>query len=301
MTSFADLSIIIPYYKGNSYINQLLYSLQRNQERAKAQWREVIIVNDSPEEKVQIAARNQQQLNVKLITNSTNYGIHRSRVIGVMHAKGKYILMIDQDDMLTDNALVEIIKAISSQKNLDMYIFNAYNRKCINGRIMDNLHCPHRYTTWLITSVYINLVIGNQIISPGHVVIKRKFIPFDWRENIIKKNGSDDWFLWLIMYKKQCKAMFFDSAIYYHIDHGENFSNNERKMLQSECEILDILNKQKLLTKCQRWLFERRIRYSYLRTEKKVKNNIKILLFYPDFVLQKSIFKLIKNILFLIN
>ncbi len=42
----------------------------------------------------------------------------------------------------------------------------------------------------------------NRIVSPGHCMIKKTSIPIEWKQNIMEVNGSDDLFLWILMFSK---------------------------------------------------------------------------------------------------
>ena len=93
-----DLSIIIPFYNGNNELSKLLSNLQTAIKYASEIKVEIIIVNDSPNCKVN--CHGFESLNIKIITNHKNMGIHSSRVNGILNSNGKYIFMIDQDDLI---------------------------------------------------------------------------------------------------------------------------------------------------------------------------------------------------------
>ena len=86
-----DLSIIIPFYNGNNELSKLLSNLQTAIKYASEIKVEIIIVNDSPNCKVN--CHGFESLNIKIITNHKNMGIHSSRVNGILNSNGKYIFM----------------------------------------------------------------------------------------------------------------------------------------------------------------------------------------------------------------
>ena len=73
-----DLSIIIPFYNGNNELSKLLSNLQTAIKYASEIKVEIIIVNDSPNCKVN--CHGFESLNIKIITNHKNMGIHLSLI-----------------------------------------------------------------------------------------------------------------------------------------------------------------------------------------------------------------------------
>ena len=49
-------------------------------------------------------------------------------------------------------------------------------------------------------------------------------IPDVWKENIIKKNGADDYFLWLLLLAMGIGFYYVDIPLYTHVYTGENIS-----------------------------------------------------------------------------
>lgn len=291
-----DLSVIIPFYKGNQRINYLMACLKRNQDRSKKAFREVLVINDSPSEVIHIADIYQKALNIKVIVNPQNYGIHKSRVQGLKMATGSYVLMIDQDDLLIDDALDNIIYEMQKKK-FDMYMFNAYHRVYDGGKFTDTWNIPKGFPKAFVTSLYTQIIIGNQIVSPGQVVIRRKAIPREWYENILSTNGSDDYLLWLMMFRKSYNVIYIEEPIYYHVEDGFNFSADFTKMLQSDYAVLKILKDKHLLTRCQLFFFTRKNNYNKLRNYRSLNGNIRAVIKYPDILLCRLIFKAISTIL----
>ena len=65
---------------------------------------EIIIINDfSKDNSAQVISEMQKEdQRIKLINNKKNLGILHSRAIGILQAKGKYILNLDHDDLFLD-------------------------------------------------------------------------------------------------------------------------------------------------------------------------------------------------------
>jgi len=84
-----DLSVIIVNYYSKSLIKKLLPTLPQT----VIEKGEIIIVNNSPEEKIDF----KDFKNLKVINNKENLGFGRAVNIGVKESKGKYLLIVNPD------------------------------------------------------------------------------------------------------------------------------------------------------------------------------------------------------------
>lgn len=113
-----DVSVIIPIYKGNGYIESLLNKIEKNYQESQKEI-EVIFVNDYPDEEIIVGS--QHDFPIRIINNEMNQGIHQTRVNGLNKATGKYILFLDQDDEIADHCLKSQLAHIG---NADVCIAN---------------------------------------------------------------------------------------------------------------------------------------------------------------------------------
>lgn len=99
------LSIIVPVYNVEAYLEDCLASIERQTNRDF----EVILVNDGSTDKSGEIAKKYKQAwdNVKYIKQK-NLGLSEARNTGLKHAEGEYILFIDSDDWIESNT-VEIL------------------------------------------------------------------------------------------------------------------------------------------------------------------------------------------------
>ncbi|WP_225743742.1 glycosyltransferase family 2 protein [Marinilactibacillus sp. Marseille-P9653] len=242
-----DISIITPFYKGNDFIFLLTESIQKAIDQLKdKKLVEHIIVNDSPEYDVKLPEK--LSYNLRVVNNNENQGIHQSRVNGLKHAKGEFIIFLDQDDTLTPNALKSQLYSIESS---DICVGNGYF--CFpNGDIKPIYKNKLMMRSLRREKPYI--YVRDLIVSPGQVIIRKDSIPLAWKDNILKLNGTDDYLLWLLMLDERKKISFNEDYVYTHIDSGVNLSFNLKNMEKSMNELLSILkevnynsNKIKLL------------------------------------------------------
>lgn len=102
-------SVIIPAYNAQSYLEACVRSVLHQSE---PDW-EIILVDDgSTDHTGEIcacyAARYPQKITV---LRQRNAGLSAARNAGIRAAKGEYLLLLDSDDILTDDALKRLKKA----------------------------------------------------------------------------------------------------------------------------------------------------------------------------------------------
>ena len=199
---------------------------------------ELVIVNDSPEITVDLNFIN-VKFEYRVVTHECNLGIQQARVTGVDNCKGDYILFLDQDDVLFENAIAKQFELLINE-NSDMVICNAYMESADGKR---DLLYKKRTDFNRLHDLKFFLKSHNVIKSPGQCLIKKTMVPTELKKYIMKKNGSDDLFLWILMFEKKCKITVNKEPLYIHKYTGENLSDSEEKMSISSLEIVDFLKK----------------------------------------------------------
>ena len=119
------LSIIIPYYNTQKYTDELLKDLipQMNEET------EIILVDDGSTNRYDFLENYGGKLNFYYIRKG-NGGVSSARNVGLEKAKGKYVVFIDSDDLVSDDYIKQIYKAIEKDPDT-VYI----SWKSIDGRL----------------------------------------------------------------------------------------------------------------------------------------------------------------------
>ena len=254
------ISVIIPYYQGQRYLPELLSMMERNAEIFRNETGkeiEVLLVNDSPwenpEEHQNLQENNERSFRLSVLTNPENSGIHATRVNGLRAAEGEFIQFLDQDDRIADRCLLSQYKAIGEA---DFVIGNGYDGEWNGGKhpfysstsaqaAAGNINCQYYY--------------NNLIRSPGQVLIRKSSIPAYWSEQIMKNNGSDDAFLWILMLCSGARAAINEEFVYEHVYTGENTSSNNEAMLRSQMEVAEKL--KGIASPIGMWAFCRRAKY----------------------------------------
>ena len=244
------ISVIIPLYKGERYIKKLIKcllqcsSVLREIEDFQM---EVIFVNDDPETKINTEHFEISEFKVKVIQNEKNCGIHYSRVDGLRHAQGDYVLFLDQDDYINPEYFVSQFAHIGNDnvvicngkyRNDREIIFNEKEA----GRIAD-------------INDYFSTLSG--IISPGQAIIRKNCIPKEWTENILLGNYCDDAFLWLLLKDKGEKFAINREILYFHNEDGSNTSLQWNHTAVALAEMYDVIEKKSLLKERNRLILKK--------------------------------------------
>ena len=119
------VSICLPALNMEKYIKQALLSLIYQ----SFQNFEIIIVNDNSNDKTQdiIQKFQDKDKRIKLINHSKNLGVYASRANAILNALGKYVLLMDPDDMLLNQNLFQHLYYYSNY-NLDIMEFLVYHK-----------------------------------------------------------------------------------------------------------------------------------------------------------------------------
>ncbi len=108
------LSIIVPAYKVENYIEKCIRSLE-NQDIPKNDF-EIIITNDgSPDTSRAIVEKLQLEFNNIVLINQDNQGVSAARNNAIAVAKGKYIMPIDPDDYVLQNTFNHILEKVKKE------------------------------------------------------------------------------------------------------------------------------------------------------------------------------------------
>lgn len=115
-----DISIIVPIYNASKYLKKCLDSLV-NQTKKEL---EFILINDGSTDDSESIIKSYKDSRIKYFKRS-NHGIGKTRNFGINKAVGKYIMFLDSDDYLEENACEELYKKIEKEK-LDVVVCDFY-------------------------------------------------------------------------------------------------------------------------------------------------------------------------------
>lgn len=115
-----DISIIVPIYNAEKYLNKCIDSLV-NQTKKEL---EFILVNDGSTDSSEDIIKSYKDKRIKYFKNK-NQGIGKTRNFGIDKATGKYLMFLDSDDYLDINACEKLYNKAIKEKS-DLVVFDFY-------------------------------------------------------------------------------------------------------------------------------------------------------------------------------
>ena len=117
------LSIVATLYKSAPYIHEFVDRACKAAEELVAEDYEIILVNDgSPDDSLEIAVNlTQENSHLIVVELSRNFGHHKAMMIGLAHAKGGRIFLIDSDLEEEPEWLIDFSKEMLGQSSDVVY------------------------------------------------------------------------------------------------------------------------------------------------------------------------------------
>ncbi len=242
-----SISIIIPFYNGESFYPNLLNSIKKAIsvcDSAKTEF-EIITIIDSIETKFDIVNelflkcfKSDVNVTSLIIKNEKNIGVAGSRNIAILASKGNYLHIIDQDDIISENFYSEII-----------FLLDNYNFVLYNGKVdyTSNKYNSHKLY-YLKPDLSIKGMLKNDFIrSPGQVVFLKKLLKNNLFPEPVNYKGADDRFFWLRIFMENpnsLKEIYVKNTGYIANIHNNNYSGDTNNLKRSTLESWDIFKSE---------------------------------------------------------
>lgn len=168
----SDISIIVPAYNAEKYIKKCLESLI-NQTKKEI---EIIVINDGSTDNTEKIIKSFKDKRIVYYKN-TNHGIGYTRNFGIENASSDYIMFVDSDDYLREDACELLYEKISNEF-LDLVIcdyYRVYDEKVVEDRLMKFKNTNLKETPNLLSDI--NLSPWNKIYKTS--LIKTNSLRFD--------------------------------------------------------------------------------------------------------------------------
>lgn len=132
------LSVIIPVYNVEKYIEECLVSLAKS----TCEDVEFLVVNDGTKDNSMALVQRFVEADARFrILEKKNGGLSDARNAGVLASQGKYLFFLDSDDWVMDGMLEEVLQVLN-EKEPDMLVFdmmfeweNSNQKKLVKGFI----------------------------------------------------------------------------------------------------------------------------------------------------------------------
>lgn len=231
------ISIIIPVYNVENYINRCLESLIKN----KKYIYEVILIDDgSKDNSAKICKEYSDKYKFIKYFYQKNAGPSKARNMGLEFASGDYIMFVDSDDYIGN---IKEIENIIKQYNSDYYIFmNMY--KVINNKENKNIAKVKNgiYLKQKDKKILTNLIKEELINSPCSKIYRKDIIDSNNIRFNDKYNMAED-LLFNINYLNYCNNYVLnDLTFYYYCFNNE--ASLTQKYLENKYETLMNVNNE---------------------------------------------------------
>lgn len=146
-----SVSVIVPFYNARATLDTALDSLVS---QVFSDWEAVLVDDGSDDGSLALAtARAASDPRIHVIQTGQRSGVAAARNLGVSSAKGRFIALLDADDIWLPNKLAAQVPVLLSGEQL---VFSAYARVNSAGKFLRNVPVPPRVG-------YADLLKGNPL------------------------------------------------------------------------------------------------------------------------------------------
>lgn len=217
-----DVSIVIPVYNTQDFIEDCVKSVMN--QKMETSRLEVLLINDGSSDGSDLICRklSKQYSNIVYISKE-NTGVSDTRNVGIEKAQGKYIMLLDSDDYISEETIPELVRFFDDHyEEVDLVTYPIYWDR--EGRI--SLHSRYSKKNYdKGTGIYdLNEYPGlNQ--STVNIILKNRF-----EDNLLydttMKLSEDQNFNTCILMRKN-RIGFVEEAAYYYRRYGGGVSQTK--------------------------------------------------------------------------
>ena len=318
---FPYVSICLPAYNMKNYIEKAIISILNQ----SFQNFEIIIVNDHSEDKTLEVIKKLQlkDSRIKLINHSKNSGVYSSRVDSILASKGRYIMLMDSDDLLISPNILENLYNYNFKYNLDLLEFAVYSFFENNNSLayLERYFHFHYFSKDIISQPQLDdiqfkpnrinqvfnigcRVIWNKIIKKKVLIKSIQYIGKEFYEKFFIT--AEDTLLNLISFHfaKNYSNIKIPGYMYNirnnSMTHGRNgikkkifFCYNHLLFFSKLFYFIKNYNKNRIILYNELLDLNKRL----IKLNKLTKNNTEILLFYNNILNDKYVFKVFRDLI----
>lgn len=236
-----DISVIVPIYNAEKYLNKCVDSLI-NQTKKEL---EFILVNDGSTDKTEEIIKSYKDSRIKYFKNK-NQGIGKTRNFGIEKATGKYIMFLDSDDYLKNNACEILYKSVE-KTDADLAICDFY--KIYDSGAEEKIKLlSFKPTTLRKTPSLVNEIN----LAPWNKLYKKELITKNKIKFVENLKYEDAPFV-IESFSKARKIIKVDEYLNYYLIHGNSETTVRDKRCFDILKIIDLIRKN---TKNEEYLQE---------------------------------------------
>ena len=192
------VSVVITYFKKKKFIRKTLNSISN---QTYKNYELVFVYDDNDKKDLNFIKEAISKFKrKKLIINKRNFGVSKSRNIGIRSSKGSYIAFIDSDDIWKKNKLLEQLNFMKNKS----YVFTFTSFDIVNE---NNKTISHRNV--INDATYSELYKSN-FIGLSTVIVNKKVFPKLKFPNL---KTQEDFALWLYLLRNGFKLRHFNKNL----------------------------------------------------------------------------------------
>lgn len=219
-----DISIIVPVYNVEKWIDRCLKSIQRQSYKEF----EVLLIDDgSTDNSSLICQKFVSEDNRFKYFKKNNGGLSDARNYGIDRAKGKYIIFIDGDDYVEDDYVKELFIAITKY-NADIAICGFLNVR-VDGSLISENRLPMTNKTIINGTEVIELSFNYQKLGWSLGCAWNKIYKFSLFHNLRFEKGRyyEDGLLFPFLFLNVNKAVLIHKALYDYVQRDSSIMHSK--------------------------------------------------------------------------
>ncbi len=189
---------------------------------------ELLIIDDgSTDNSMEIINKYRKNKNVHIIEQK-NKGLNTTNNIALKLSSGKYIIRLDADDYLTEDALRKMANILEDNQNLVM-VFPDYFEIDKDNQVIGQVQ-RHDFDN--------EVTLFDQPAHGACTMIKKEILleVGGYDESFNRQDGYD---LWLKILHGNYKFKNINKPLFYYRDHGNNLTKDEKLLLETRSKIIE--------------------------------------------------------------
>ena len=215
------ISIIIPAYNAEKYINECIDSILKNSKESLNQT-EIIVINDGSTDRTLKKLEKYKENNIIHVYTTKNQGVSAARNYGIKLAKGDWITFIDADDKVTEGFVDQNINELNNSALIKTTIsINNYNNQIKDKTTISIQHLLSKLTYGEMPAFIFSYFFKKDIVKQIH-----------FNKNIHFMEDS----LFLIEYLNKTKEKYnveTNLASYLYTNNQCSASNNSKNIIRN--------------------------------------------------------------------
>lgn len=205
------VTIVLPVYNGEKFVSKAINSIIN---QTYSNW-ELIIVNDcSTDNSLAICKEYEKKDDrIRLYSNKVNLKLPKSLNVGFSHAKGDYYTWTSDDNIMRENALEVMTKALENSNEVDMVYSDYWNIDAMGKKIsICRLQQP-------------NKIVESNVCGPCFLYkASIAKIIGEYDENLFL---AEDYEYWMRIYIYG-KMLHIDNILYYYRRHDMSLTSKKK-------------------------------------------------------------------------